>query len=297
MRASWFFIATLLTTQVHAQTKDMDLGGAINFDEDAEKRAAAEAAAAPRPDRVEDLPIDQQPLPKADSEEYVPFLWKRALAHHFKGHYQKACDDFDALLAAGVDLEEKKAKAGRTYLACARLKAEQKDVENAQKLLSKSRMYIGDVPEMKRVLGAIARHGSKAALSKGNIEQAVQLFDEALDKEPDATDALKFSADLTYLARNSWDKGDADKAKTALKAALKYFPQNLEAQDLKREMWLSSNLPVLAIVAFLVVIFFVVLWILWRKMRANEYAKLEVENLDGLQEEEEKLKDLEDDND
>lgn len=267
-------------------TRDMDLGGAVMLDESASDKPVAP----PRPEGVEDLPVEDQPLPAADSPKYVPFLWERAAAFHAKGMYLKACADFDLLAAANEDLSRKAAVVGRSYLACARLKAEQVELEEARALLEKTRRFIGEVPEMNRVHGTIARHESKTALSQGKLEDAIAAFDRASTAEPDATDPLRFSADMTYYARTAYQKEDLPTAHRALAAALRFFPENREARQLERELWVREHFTWMLAAAFAALGLAVLAWLVVRRLGRDRFARTEVDHLPGLDEAEEEEK-------
>lgn len=269
-------------------TRDLGLGGGVaEFDEDANQRAAEQAEQQHYDQHsVERLPIDEQPLPKADDKNYLPFLLQRVQVYHARGQYPLACKDFDRLSQAGFDLNEKKDMAGRTYLACAQKLAEQKDIDKANQRLKQAKALIGQVPEMNRCLGAIARQQSDSALAKGDLDAAIAAFDRAYALEPDVTDTLKFSANLTYLARKAYKQEDIPKTQQILEAALKYFPNNVEAQELKRQLWLRDNLAMMVGAVALAFFILVGLVILLRRASARKFAKLDPDLLPDVDDDE-----------
>jgi len=266
--------ALVLSPLASAQTRDMDLGGAIMPVEDDDRESVEERAANyVEPDTVEALPVEHRPTPKVEEDDYIPFLWERARAYHQKGIYLKACEDFDALAGAGEDLSGEKAVVGRTYLACARLRVERKEVEQAIALLERAQGFIGEVPEMSRVHGAVARQRSDAALAKGDLAEAIKQFELAREIDPDATDSLKFAADLAYRARAAYEQGDEETTRQALEGSLRFFPDGRDANELKRELWLGANLPILFMIVFLALVAVAILWVLLKRARANQFEK------------------------
>lgn len=259
----------VLATPVLAQdgTRDLNLGGAVMPDEKA--KFTPDVPVVPHQPRADELPVEERPEPAKTAPEYVPFLWDRARSFHTKGWYLKACTDFDSIQQVGGDLNKEKDIVGRTYLACAQQAAAQHDAPNAQALLARSRSFIGEVPEMARVLGVISRQQAEAALSRGDIDQATRDFDLALKNEPDATDATKFSTDLAHMARNAYQRDDLNTAQRAVAASLKYFPDNRLAHDIARGIWLRQNMMFLVAAAFVALLAMIALYMLWRKARAS----------------------------
>ncbi|MFH1811643.1 MAG: hypothetical protein ABIJ09_23080 [Pseudomonadota bacterium] len=264
------------------ETRDMDLGGAIMPSESGSSDTAADRVEQYIPSAVEELPIEERPTPKADGKDYLPFLWERFKVLHSRGEYLRACDDLETLHGAGEDMASSRDMAGRSYLECARLRAEQKDGERATVLLARSEELIGQVDERKRVVGPLARQRSDAALAKGDLVAAVTAFDEALQLEPDATDRLEFSTRLAILARAAYGREDIAGTEKALAAALKYFPSNMEAQQLKRQLWLRANMGWMVGGSFAGVLLLVVATMLWRRAAAGRYKNIDLDQVPDL---------------
>jgi tetratricopeptide (TPR) repeat protein len=270
-RVVWVAIGALATAAQalgQGETRDLDLGGAVMPDERASFTPDPLASSRPSSPRADSLPVEERPEPAKQSPEYIPFLWERARSFHGKGWYLKACADFDSIKQVGGDLAREQAIVGRTYLACAQQAADQHDSSTALEQLAKARTFIGEVPEMARVGGTLARHQSATALGKGDIDEATRAFDEALKQEPDATDAIKFSTDLAHLARTAYQRDDMQRARQAVAASLRYFPENRLAQDVRRGIWLRDNMTYLILVSVLALLAVVALYVIWRRMRA-----------------------------
>lgn len=271
------FALTLTIPSFAQGTRAVGLGGDLaEFDEDANEHAA-EKAAQVRYDQhsVERLPIDEQPLPSKDDKNYLNFLLQRVKIFHARGQYPQACADFDLIAQAGYDLMQKKDMAGRSYLACAQKLAEQKDVKKAQHRLEQAKNLIGTVPEMNRCLGSLARLRSETALAKGDIDSAMAEFDQALKLEPDVTDKIKFSAKLTYLARKANQEGDVATTLKAMNAAINYFPDNVEARKLQRQIWFRDNLAKMIGGGVLVLLLLFGIFISMRKISAGKFARID----------------------
>ncbi|MBN2361439.1 MAG: hypothetical protein JXR83_18455 [Deltaproteobacteria bacterium] len=251
------------------ETRDIDLGGAVMPDEKASFAPGGSTPSAPARPRADALPVEERPEPARQSPEYIPFLWERARSFHGKGWYLKACADFDSIQEAGGDLAREQAIVGRTYLACARQAADQHDAPNASALLAKARSFIGEVPEMARVNGTLARHRSEIALGRGDVEEATSAFDEALKLEPDVVDPTKFSSDLAHLARTAYQRDDMERARLAVAASLKYFPQNRLAHDVGRGIWLHDNMGYLIALVVFGLVALIALYVMWRRSRVT----------------------------
>ncbi|MEM7676167.1 MAG: hypothetical protein AAF449_09210, partial [Myxococcota bacterium] len=194
----------------------------------------------PKSKQAPSIPKDRAPpkIPPPGHPKRLTYLRDRAQKDLSDRAYQQACRHYDLIAdEVGIDAiaadPEERQNAARAYLSCARLAHRAVKLKKAEQWLVRSEHFGPRTPRHVALRRKMHRDTYRKKMVNGDVEGALQLFNEAQQRHPDEDERIWMGDQLASMAWEAHKNGDKTTTRALLRRLEAVAPMNPEYRRLK----------------------------------------------------------------